>query len=1017
MSVWKSACYRDDALQWYLRSSFATSDDSEFVHSLCDFEIGDFADFPVPVGVRPGNFQACHSEDATIVRRVQSSNTGKPSRAITELARTIGPVTFGITATYRIATHILAAAGNRGDDDFPDSAFIEHFLKYGFAASSHSAQDYGRCKKAINYLTKGSFKHAKSGIRELVRLRGIFKASSYAAEIRESEGVWEAYPNFEDSKLEVFKNFTVFGLPGAVILKHHLTDQAYLLLANDIERIDKICSGIHLSVAYLFAYGTTDSKEQKDMLRAHEKMVDMFVRIAKVTTDGNLVCRAFDVAYHYMLAKQIAVDDDRAANEQYAKFHAENLHKIFPLHQFMSIVTNLAPKEAIEVAMFYKCLPQPDFDYYSAAARQREMYRGNVQAATRDLAGFGPVFEGILQYNKWTMLYAFWKMHGHCPGILRDNIEAKPWHSRYPHVKAVDIDYTEVYDIDFHGDFTWKGRTTDVIDLVNDKATCPKNLKDSDLHKDIVQMPLHTRNQLIDVMMREIPINLRELGEHRDTINYDVKADDKPESKKPNGRWFLEAMTEARLKQSEYEDSVSPYAKHVVGCFSGKSHSDKVRQMNAVTETIPEGIPLMALFVSFDIEKFSPYLPTHIHRRLDEQWAEAFGVPDLNEAHRIFTQGNIHYVKGSIHHTFAKMGVDFEGFAGKKLTIYHCAVMGYVARTLRVRGITNQPCRFAALIDDGLLRVVLPKANFSAHKQAALRTIETIYRQAALRISWDKTYASSLLAVFLHEIRIAGRSITPGLRAVLKVSNRSDAARPSMLDDILHLRSTISGALVAGALPVSAYIIYTYHMYDLIKKWAGDHDKVRHTAAIQCFVPVQLGGLGAESMTSLGGSVSHTQLADCVGRLKLIGIRYPEVRNAIKVLLSGKMRGRTGVAELLNPGGIVVEGPHLRNDRLQLAVERNLVAKVSAPVFRALVPVLEAESGDILATLINSRARIPVPLREAVYNMTPGALVKKISIKFLRARSARTLINVNKFRNINYANIRDAEAVLKTFVK
>jgi hypothetical protein len=32
---------------------------------------------------------------------------------------------------------------------------------------------------------------------------------------------------------------------------------------------------------------------------------------------------------------------------------------------------------------------------------------------------------------------------------------------------------------------------------------------------------------------------------------------------------------------------------------------------------------------------------------------------------------------------FPKVGVDFEGFCGKKLTAYHCAVMGYCARRLR----------------------------------------------------------------------------------------------------------------------------------------------------------------------------------------------------------------------------------------------------------------------------------------------------------------------------------------------
>jgi hypothetical protein len=1017
MSVWKSACYRDDALQWYLRSSHKTSDDSVFVRSLCDFEIGTFGNFPVPEGVQPGKFRDCYDEDFTIVRRVQASDSRKPSRALTALAEDFGPVEFGITAVYRIANHILERASQVEDEAFEDSAYLEHLTKFGFAASSHSAKDYDTCQRAIKYLTSGAFRKAKKGIRELVRLRGYFKTSSYAAEVRDAEGTWDAYPEIENPKLEILKSFKVYSFPGAVLLRHKLTDKSYLLLNNDIERIDKICTGIHLSHAYLLAYGEVGSEKHSHLILAFSKMVSLFMGVAKTTTQGNKVCRAFDVAYHYVLAVNVGVDDERAAKEQSRKFADEGLAEVISLSEYARVFSGLAPKELLEVAMFYKCLPQPDFDYFSAAFRQREMYMNNQATAILEQAAQGEIFEGILLYHKWTMLYAFWKAHGHCPGIIRDVAEEQSWHQRYPHVKPVEIDYTQMNDIDFHGDFSWKGRTTDIIDLVNDKATCPKNLKDHHKYQDLTQMSVKDRNQLVDVMMRDEPINLEALGADRASLNYDVKADDKPESKKPNGRWFLEAMTEPRLKQSEYEDSISHYAKHVVGCFSGKSHSDKVRQMNAVTETIPDGVPYMALFVSFDIEKFSPYLPIHIHRKLDAQWAEAFGVPDLNEASRIFSDGYIHYIKGCVHHKFRKFGVDFEGFAGKKLTIYHCAVMGYVARHLRINGITNQPCRFAALIDDGLLRVVLPIQNFAGYKRNALRIIETIYRKAALRISWDKTYASCLLAVFLHEIRIAGRSLTPGLRAVLKVSNRADVPNPSMLDDLLHLRSTVSGAIVAGATPVASYLVYAYHVYDLVKKWAPKHEKVRHAAAVNSFLPIQLGGLGVESMNSLGGSISHTQLADSLGRLKLIGIRYPGSRQAITQLLQGKMRGRTGVAELLNPGGLVTTSIHLRNDRLQIAIEKTLTSKITAPVFQALVPVLEAESTSILNTVLASGNVIPVPLREALFGMTPDALVRKISAKFLRARSAKALVKMSRFRRINYANIRDAESVLKSFVR
>jgi len=1014
MSVWKSACYRDDALQWYLRNSFPLSDDSPFVHSLCDFEIGDFGEFPVPEGVQRGCFADCVKQDDRVLRRFQAREQDRPSHALTALAKKLGPVKFGIKATYHVAAKILKRAQHLGDRDDGNKKFYEHLVKYGFAASSHSARDYDARSDLEKYILTGHFPKVKDTIRELVRARGLHKSSSYAADIREANALQIEYPKCEERGFEFFKDWDVWSFPGAIIIQDPTDLVTYILLANDIERIDRICTGVEISRAYLAGYGDTKSRESKALRRSLERMIELFVDTFMEEKRPNEVCRAFDVAYHYVLAKHAGRDDHRALKEQKDKFHDEGLEHFFSLSTYYNIVSTLNVKEALEVCMIYKCLPQPDFDYISAAQRQKEMYEANLIQASEDHAAEGDMFDDILRYHKWVMLHAFWSAHGKCPGHVRDGVLQKEWHLRYPHVKPSDIDYTESMDVDFNGTFAWRGRERDIIDLVNDKAICPANIKDGELNNDYVKRPIADRNQLVDVLMRKTAINLREVD--RSNMPYDVKADDKPESKKPNGRWFFEANTLPRLKQSEYEDSVSYYAKHVVGCFSGKSNADKIRQMNAITEVVADGLPFQALNISFDIKKFSPYLPIQVHKCLDEQWAEAFGVPDLLSASKIFSSGKIHYIKGCIHHVFDKLGTDFEGFAGKKLTIYHCAVMGYTARQLRIQKVTERPCRFAALIDDGLLRLVLKRANFSSLRNKALEIIESVYSVAALRISWDKTYVSSLLSVFLHEIRMTGRSMTPGLRAILKLSNRSDAAQPSMLDDLQYLRSTASGAIIAGALPVATYMLYLHHVLDLIKKWAPKHEKVRHTSAIKCFSPLQVGGLAVESMTSLSGSVSQSQFADCLGRLKLIGYRYKDVRPAIQRILGIELQAKQGDARYTDPASVKAKFRTLRNDRVQTAVERHLLKTISAPVVQALIPVLEADEVGYLEAVVDSGSNIPVPLREALHDMSPRGVVKRVAAKFLRARTAQILVPYRIFKNIGYAYMNEASEILSSYV-
>jgi hypothetical protein len=498
-------------------------------------------------------------------------------------------------------------------------------------------------------------------------------------------------------------------------------------------------------------------------------------------------------------------------------------------------------------------------------------------------------------------------------------------------------------------------------------------------------------------------------------MDYSVKAEDKAESAKPNGRWFFEAPTIARLKQSEYEDSIAHYATYVPGCFVGKKYEDKVRQMNAVTEGTPDGMPYMHTYISFDIKKFSPYLPLNVHTRLDAQWAEAFGVPGLTEASRILTDGVIHYVKKGIHHTFRKTGSDFEGFSGKKLTMFHCALMGYCVRRLREQNLLNRPARFASLIDDGLLRILLPRENFAAWKARVTAEIERIYNLAGMRISWDKTFNSSLMSVFLNEVRFMGRSITPGLRAALKITNRSDDAVPSMAADLAVLRATSQGAIVAGSPLVSVYFMYLYGAYDIIKRWMKVKRKLKEHSALKCFVPITLGGLGLASMINLCGSVSTHSMNESMATLKMIGYRYPMTREAITAYISCQKREVSGISGWLNPGRTVTSGPHLRDDRLTLMIERFLIRTLDTPVIRILLPKDSVSDMGYLEHAMEVGALIPVPMRQKIYDMSPQKAVKQISTKFLRARSIMSIVPRRKMINVQYANRREAENVVKTF--
>jgi len=484
MSVWKSACYRDDAIQWYLRNTIAISDDSEFVHSLCDFDIGDFGHFPVPDGLQSGNLEVQIDKNGELLRRLQANTSQYTSKALAYRAKKLRRGVFGVRAVYELAVKFRRIYDAIEVDFSSDKPFLESLTKLGFAASSHSAADYANRKHITESLLHGNYAKAKAIIYEIVRFRGYHKARSYNAEIREAEALDHPYPSIPENIPVHLRNWTVYSFPGMLILVDPISDIPYVLNSNDVERLDRLLSGIELARIYLLGYGDIRTSQSKALLKAYDNIVDLFHETIVNTDRFNEVCRAFDVAYHLALAKYCAPDDSRALKEQTDKWQKEKLGVILDLTKYLRIIEGLRSKEKIEVCMFYKALPQPDFDYFGAAKRQFDMYEENVAAALEDGAADGPMFDEILLYHRWTMMYAFDQAHGRLPGFIKNDVEEKEWHKRFPHLPATEVDFLDMNDIDFNGEFSWRGRQLDILDLVNDKAICPSNIRDDEMNKD-----------------------------------------------------------------------------------------------------------------------------------------------------------------------------------------------------------------------------------------------------------------------------------------------------------------------------------------------------------------------------------------------------------------------------------------------------------------------------------------------------------------------------------------------------
>jgi hypothetical protein len=337
--------------------------------------------------------------------------------------------------------------------------------------------------------------------------------------------------------------------------------------------------------------------------------------------------------------------------------------------------------------------------------------------------------------------------------------------------------------------------------------------------------------------------------------------------------------------------------------------------------------------------------------------------------------------------------------------------MGYCVRRLRELNLVKHGARFASLIDDGALRLLIPSDNFEARLDRVLKIIEKIYAMASLYISWDKTFVSGMLCVFLNEVRFGGISVTPGLRAYLKISNVADDVAPSLPSDLAHLQSTVRGALAAGCNVVSAYGAYVYNVMDLCKRWKVDTGVQMETFAVRAFTPLALGGLGMLTSLDLSNAVEENALVAGIGCLKRILGRFPRMSVYVNRVLNQKIRPASKEALLRNPGSFRLDGPILRSDRLNICVERHLLKTHKTGLLGRIIAAAGGDEVPIIAHLTANQ--VQSRLLPDVLALLVSNYIDKLVLKFMRAGTVVNFVPRRMFVRVKYANKADVKRTFR----
>lgn len=848
-------------------------------------------------------------------------------------------------------------------------------------------------------------------------VRKVIAAATYSG-TRSAKRAHNATPNATDNYEEVpasktLKGFATWSMFNLLILQDNNTSDVYVFTEQDVERLRRIWYGLGVYKLYLSHYGSGDAPSEfhEQLIRSGDRMINHLLHSFRHVTQesANRLCRLYDIYFHYQLALHAIDINQNALHLQEAKLYDEDPND----HLCKSVLTDILSvhklKERLELLYIYKCLPTPDFCGMSMMEKQRVMYeteqRPNYGVET-PLTG---TFQSAKNYQKWLMIYCFYKKHKLCPGTIQNPDQAHQWQTMYPYIDPHVIPTDMVGVIDIHGAFDFHSYGKDVMDATKDKAICPLNISMVKNQHDLGNIEGEEKNQLLDVMSRVTALDTDQLKTNYDNLFFDIKCEDKPEAKKPAGRVFMEAHTDVRILQSEYEKNIERFAHHAPGYMAGKSFNDVVKLTNHLYEPHQPGQATIPILISFDLSKFSPGMPLANHQFLDNLWSNAFGIPIIQQYHKLFTEGDMHYIRDTIHHTMRKPGRDFEGFAGKKLTFFHIGVMGYAVKRLKLLGYIKGYGRFATLIDDGILRLDVDITDYKQTVSNILEVIEQVYGMWGLLISWDKTFVSSYMSIFLHNIRWQNVCVSPGFRAACKLTNRSEVAIPSILDDLEILNATLRGAYTAGSPPLALYGLYIWLIFDTYRKWKAPLYALSATAWL--FAPKMLGGGQTQTLLELLGTVAGDPLTEGIGVLRSIATRFKNQRvvcnNIIRV-----------TAE--RPNGIVrMKLPHLLDTGRAVFKQDRLARRVG----HALSNLLEytdflpwkdgpVDAYTIYATIDWDRPP-PAPTLIDLWESTTDAAIDRIAQKFLKARTVSRMLSYGQRRRVIYANRSDIQRVTR----